>query len=148
MCYFDLDEPAAEYNIGRHEAAGAWSCEVCGAEIPPGGWCRTDEMLQEYADPDEGATADDDWETFEVCFACDDVMTRFQDEHGSVAAPSWFAEALRGCFEGASKTDADAKVWRDDYAGILRRGRAQGRMDRLPPGGGKRSGVDTAGETT
>ncbi|MDP2275268.1 MAG: hypothetical protein Q8K32_31270 [Archangium sp.] len=124
MCYFELDDPAVEYNVERNEAAAAWTCDVCGAEIPPGAWCRTDAMLLEYSDPEEGETDADEWETFEVCFACDAVMDSFADSHGSTPAPNWFAEALWQCFEGADKADPEVKEWRDGYAGIRRRQRA------------------------
>lgn len=113
MCYFECEEPCEVYERTHPRSRVERSCEVCCAVIAKG------EIYERHSMVSDGSATSEC-----VCASCAVTIEAFRDhpQHRGSPSPSWFAEALRECFHGAVKTDPEVKLWRDLYAGILRRG--------------------------
>lgn len=113
MCYFDVDEPCEVYERSHPRSRVERSCDVCCAVIAKGETYERHSMVHDGSATSEFA-----------CASCAMTIGAFRahpHHHGS-PSPSWFAEALRECFHGAVRGDPEVQLWRDLYAGILRRG--------------------------
>lgn len=111
MCYFDAD-PCDLFRETDHTARTAKPCFICKWRIPPGAPYRKQAWVFEG---DFGAA--------NLCLGCSLIVDNFGRHHGTAPTADWFVQALSDCYQGADKSDPDAKRWRDAMAEILRRGR-------------------------
>lgn len=118
MCDFEVDEPISGSTELHRRARKEHQCGSCRGRIRPG------ETYLRYSWFGDGTAA-----AVSVCEPCELGWQFFRSEHGSYPTPDWFKEALFSCFDGADKTDPEAKVWRDVYAGMLKRSRAAQRAE-------------------
>ncbi len=114
MCSFDIDGEVCEvYEVTHPRSRNERECIVCCASIAKGETYERHSMIYE-------GTASSEC----ICASCAMAVVAFREDphHRGSPSPSGFAEALRECFHGAEKDDPEAKLWRDLYAGVLRRG--------------------------
>lgn len=112
MCFFEVDDVCPVYNITHPRARTAKPCRACKTTIAKG------EQYERHSYVAEGSARSDC--LCEPCALAHQVFRRHPHHRGS-PTPDWFVDALLECFEGAPKTDPDAKMWRSLYAGIRRR---------------------------
>ena len=112
MCMFDVD-PCDFYDVSHPCSRKASRCDVCHAPIAKG------EQYERHSYVYDGTARSD-----RACACCAVSLLAFKRHHGQAPTPDWFADALHDCFDGATKTDPDVKMWRDIYAGIVKRERA------------------------
>ena len=118
MCSFSVDDPAEVFRLTHHRARKTHSCRCCRKSIRPGEHYEREFMV-----------ADGEAFTSKLCECCAFARKLFCDDEHHEGTPSadWFRECLRECFVDdllLDKRDPETKLWRDLYAGIVRRERA------------------------
>jgi hypothetical protein len=116
MCYFEPEGTCEVYVVTHPRARKERECIVCCGTIGKGEQYERHNMVFE-------GSASTEW----MCVGCAVAYLAFREDphHRGSPSPSGFAEALRECFHGANRGDPDAQLWRDLYAGVLRRGLAR-----------------------
>lgn len=124
MCHYDASDGdrCDVYEITHPRSRVDRRCIVCSTTIAKG------EQYERHSMVFEG-TADSEC----MCAPCALAHRAFREDehHHGYPNPGNFEENLRECFHGALKGDPEAKIWRDHYAGILRRDRRRRVAERL-----------------
>jgi len=115
MCSFDLGEVYPVYSITHPRCRKPAPCRVCKKLIAKG------EEYERHSYVSDGTAASE-----RMCVGCALAHRAFREDehHHGAPSPDWFRESLRECFEGADKSEPDVRLWRQLYAGIVRRTRA------------------------